>query len=137
MMYHRLKGVLVVALTLVALTARAEEPAVKKPIGKWEHTVDGIKVMVDLTADQIVLTVDVGFKIIVHGDYGMTKDGKIFAICTKVDNAGVDTAPKVDDLFSFRVVMDKDKLTISEVKPGGEEAKKFIQGEYKLVPEKK
>ncbi len=136
-MNHRLKGVLFVALALVTLTARAEEPVAKKPIGKWEHTVEGVKVTLDFAADHMVMTVDAGFKIIVDGDYGMTKEGKLFAICTKVDNGGSETAPKVDDLFSFRVLTEKDKLTISDIKPGGEEAKKFIQGEYKLVPEKK
>jgi hypothetical protein len=77
-----------------------------------------------------------GGKVVVYSDYGVTKDGVVFGICTKAVKDGID-GPSPGELFSFHIVAHKEKLTLSELKLGDDKAKSLIEGEYKLAPEKK
>jgi hypothetical protein len=124
------------ALTVVvlglAVTARGEDAAAKKPIGVWTKSVNDQKITFDFKDDGMVVTLVInGETIKAEGDYGITKEGRVFGILTKVTKPGSD-GPNEGDLFSFKVSAKDNKLTIDDLKgtKDSSEAQQLVQGEY-------
>jgi hypothetical protein len=65
-------------------------------------------------------------------DYGITKDGVVFGIITSVKKTGTDAGPSEGDLFSFKVSVDKGKLTLSDLNGTkvSDGARQLVEGEY-------
>jgi hypothetical protein len=128
-------------LVLVTTARAADEPSarVKKLLGTWTRTVNGSTVTFQFKADQLHAKVSTdGATITVEGDYGVTKDGIVFGIITKVTKVGTNDGPAEGDLFRFTFKLDKDKATLKDLKGAeGDEAKQLIQGEYQKKKETK
>ncbi len=127
-----------VVLGLMFLTAAepAPEPA-RKPLGTWEHKVADNLIRLQFTPDLLTVHIEGGAtRIDLKADYGVTRNGTVFGILTQVEKDGADS-PNAGDLFSFKVEFTKDKLTLSELKPDGDQARALLHGNYLLVPEKK
>jgi len=123
--------VAVVALTVTAVNAADKAPA-KKPIGSWKHTVGDNTVTFHFTPEIARTVVEAGGNTIeVEADYGISKDGVVFGRIFKVKKGG-DEGPSEGDLFSFKVAVDKNTLTLSDVKTANDspEVKQLLQGEY-------
>jgi hypothetical protein len=122
----------VVALVVVAAAGAADAPA-KKPIGTWARGLGENKVTFQFKADSLTCVITNGSATLeVEADYGVTKDGVIYGIITKAERKGVDGGPEKGELFSFQVKIDKETITISDLKgTDNAEAKQLIQGEYK------
>lgn len=124
-------AVMVAALGLV-VSARGEEAAAKKPIGVWTKSVNDQKITFDFKADGMVVTIALnGETIKAEGDYGITKDGRVFGILTKVTKPGTN-GPNEGDLFSFKVTVTDNKLTLDDLKGSKDssEAQQLVHGEY-------
>jgi hypothetical protein len=122
-----------VGLLLLTAAAPADEPAArtKKLLGTWERSAGGTKIMFQFKADLIRVTVeDGGTTVDVEGDYGVTKNGMVFGIVTKVTKTGTSDGPSEGDVFRFRFTPDGKKATLDELKPANEEVKKIIEGTY-------
>lgn len=135
MLTKRVAG-LVLCVFCVA-SACAEEAKSKKPLGSWERKAGDKTIQFHFKNDALsVVLKEGGNGLQVDSDYGVTKDGVVYGIVTGVKKDGVDGGPQEGHLFSFRVAVDKDTLTIKEIngseKPS-EEAKQLIEGEYKKV----
>ena len=79
----------------------------------------------------VVTLVINGETIKAEGDYGITKDGRIFGILNKVTKSGGD-GPNEGDLFSFKVKVSDNKLTIDDLRgtKDSSEAQQLVQGDY-------
>ncbi len=124
-----------VILFAVSALADAEKEGGKKPLGTWKRIAGDTTITFEIKADSAHFTVvnsNNGNTIEVEADYGVTKDGVVFGRINKVTKKGGDDGPSEGDLFSFRFSIDKDKLTVSELKTsaGGEDAKQAVEGEY-------
>ena len=126
-------AVLAVLLAAPAGLADDKKAEVKKPLGTWVREVGGNTVSFTFEADalQCVITNAGGERIIVTAPYGVAEGDTIFGLITKVEKTG--GGPEKGELFSFRFQLDKDKLTLSDLKSTAdrEEAKQLVQGEYK------
>jgi hypothetical protein len=125
------------ALGMVVLLAGAlvadEKAGVKKPLGSWKRTVGDATMTFEFKADSLRATLSAGGNMIeMHADYGMTKDGILFGRIGKVEKQGTNDGPMEGELFSFRVKVDKDTLTLSELKTHNDspEAKQLVEGDY-------
>jgi hypothetical protein len=124
---------LTLALLLTgAATAWAEEAKPKKPLGTWTKTDGDNSITFHFKSDSMLVTLkNASGSCTVDADYGITKAGVVFGVITNVKNEGIDGPPE-GMLFSFQVEVDKDTLTIKDLKgTDNEEAKKAVQGEYK------
>lgn len=126
------------SLTLAGLIVLASPATgaddVKKPAGAWTRTAGDNKITFDFKADSLHVTItNSGNSLEIVADYGLTKEGTLYGIVTKVERKGIDGGPEKGALFSFRVKMDKDTLTISDLKAteGQDESKQLVQGDYK------
>jgi hypothetical protein len=128
---------LLVLAVCFALPVNAEDAAAKKPAGSWARKAGDMTITFTFKADSLEVKVTNGATIDIQADYGLTKDGTLFGIITKATKTGTD-GPNEGDLFSFRVKLEKDTLTISDLKgtAGGEGAKNAVEGEYKPVTDK-
>jgi hypothetical protein len=120
------------------LPASAEDAPAKKPTGSWTRKAGDMTITFTFKADSLEARVTNGSTIVAQADYGMTKDGTLFGIVTKVKKEGTADGPSEGDLFSFHVKFEKDTLTISDLKgtAGGEGAKNAVEGEYKPAKDK-
>jgi hypothetical protein len=133
-------GALTVSVVLLASAApAADEPAarVKKLLGTWEHSAAGFKVTLEFKADQtLTCRVDgAPAKVLMEADYGVTKDGVVFGLVSKVTKDGTGEGPEKGELFRFEFVPEKNKATLKNLKPAGDDAKTVLEGEYKRLPE--
>jgi hypothetical protein len=91
---------------------------------------------VTITIEDDALTTEVvtgdGGVVTVHGAYGVTADGVLFGVLTKVETKG-GQGPEKGDLFSFQFKADKDVLTLSDYKGTHDSprAKQILEGDYK------
>ena len=118
--------------TPAALPAEKEEPASRRPLGTWVREAKDTTVTVTFKGDAFTFKVEGGGgTVTAHGNYGVTKDGTVFGILTRVDKSG--GGPDKGDLFSFRVKIDKGTLTVSDLNGTNvtDEARAVVQGEYK------
>jgi hypothetical protein len=128
-------AVVAVAVVGLALTAFAAEDkaAPKKPMGAWKHTAGDNTVTFHFGENTVRTVVDAnGNTIEVESDYGMSKDGVIFGRIAKVTKKGTDEGPAEGELFSLKIAIDKDTLTVSDFKSSNdrEEVKQLINGDY-------
>jgi len=128
-------------LVLVGVAPAADEPParIKKLLGTWQREAGVATVTFRFHADRLEARIEAGDATIdVTADYGVTKDGTVFAIVTNVEKKGTGDGPSVGDLFAFHLATDKDKATLKDLKgTDGEDAKRLVQGEYKRLAEKK
>jgi hypothetical protein len=129
------------ALTLACAAPAAAAADAKKPLGTWTKSEGGTTITFNIKADgmSIVLKGEGDQKIEVEADYGLSKDGVLFARISKLTKTGIDGGPDEGDLFSFRFKLDKDKLTISDLSAPktSDEAKKLVEGDFEKSKEKK
>ena len=134
-MARRLAVVLAgLTLVVVAPASRTEEAA-KKPLGTWERKVGDQTLQMQVKADGLVFKISDGSKTIeVSADYGITKTGILFGHVSKVKLEGTNDGPAEGHLFSFQFSVDKDTLTIKELKgTDNAEARQLVEGDYKKV----
>jgi hypothetical protein len=124
------------ALLLVAgsaLCGADEKPAGKsKPVGTWKRTAGDHSITFTFKADTLRVVLNAGGNTKeVEADYGVSKDGVLFGRISHARPEG--DGPSEGDLFSFRIRVDKDVLTVSELKTPHDsaEAKELVQGEYR------
>jgi hypothetical protein len=127
-------AVATLAVLTLALTALADNKETgKKPIGSWKRTAGDNTVTFHFGPDTVRTVVDAnGNTLEVEADYGMSKDGVVFGRIFKVTKKGIDEGPSEGELFSFKIAIDKETLTISDFKTQNENesAKQLVQGEY-------
>jgi hypothetical protein len=122
-------GVLTLA---IVVPAQGEDNAAKKPIGIWSRSVNDQKITFDFKDDGMMVTLVInGDTIKAEGDYGITKEGRIFGILNKVTKPGND-GPNEGDLFSFKVKVNDNKLTIDDLRgtKDSSEAQQLVHGDY-------
>jgi hypothetical protein len=136
-MSHPVKAVLaVVAVLMAGVALRAEGTPGKKPTGNWERKVGDSSVKINFKPDTVRFTVSSADATIdVDAEYSVTKDGLIYGVICKVEKKGTCGGPSEGDLFSFKCKIDKDTMTISDLKGSteSEEAKQLVQGDYKSI----
>jgi hypothetical protein len=105
-----------------------------KPIGKWKKAVGDNTITWELKQDTLNLTVLLsGNTIEMAADYAVAKDGTIYGRATKVTKKGTEDGPTEGDLFSFKAAVNKDVLTLSDLKSSAGEmsdAKALVEGDY-------
>jgi hypothetical protein len=105
-----------------------------RPFGIWKRTAGDNTVTFDIKANTMRCTIVAGGNTIeCDADYSVTKSGVIFGRLSKVTKKGGDEGPSEGDLFSFRFTLEKDTMTLSDLKTSSEtgEAKQLVEGEYK------
>lgn len=134
---HRFATAAVLAVLASVPLASAGEKAekAKRPIGEWTHIVGDFTVTFQFEHETMHLTVTKsnGEGLDVDTAYGVTADGLVFGVVTKVEKKGTDEGPEKGDLFSFECKIDKDVLTISDLtgsRPIADDAKQLIGGDY-------
>ena len=134
MMFRYATAAVLVGMAFVPLASAAEKA--KKPQGEWTHTVSDCTVTYKF--EKNTLTVDFtkgdAESVRIDAAYGMTAEGLVFGVVTKVEKKGTDAGPEKGDLFSFEVKIDNDALTVSELnssKPVSDEAKPLIMGQFR------
>jgi len=124
-------------VALLPLAAPADDAKAKKPVGTWVREVEGSKIVFEIKADAVItkLTPGGGATGTIESSYTFSDDGVLVGTITKVDANGNDGLPTPGDKFSFKVKIDKDKMTLSELKLNGNDAeggaKQLVEGEYK------
>jgi len=133
MVSRRIAVAMLAALALASSTSA--EDTVKKPLGTWERKVGDHTLQMQVKADQLVFKIAEGGRAIeVSADYGITKTGTLFGVVTKVKLEGTNDGPAEGHLFSFQFTVDKDTLTLKELKgTDNAEARQLVEGEYKKV----
>jgi hypothetical protein len=130
---------LVLGLACAVPAAAADEA--KKPLGTWTKKEGDATITFAIKADgmSVVLKGEGDRKIEVEADYGLSKDGVLFARVSKITRTGIEGGPDEGELFSFRFKLDKDKLTISDLSAPktSDEAKKLVEGDYEKEKDKK
>lgn len=128
-----------IVLALVATwslpaVAADKEPARTRPLGTWERAASDARATFTFAAESFKVVVSSGgATVTVDGDYGVTKDGTLYGIVTKVLRDGTNEGPNERDLFRFRFTLDKDKLTLKDLHPASDEVKQVLEGDYKKV----
>jgi hypothetical protein len=126
-----LPAALALCLVCAAPLAAADEP--KKPVGTWAKTEGDLTVTFVIKQDGLEVTLKGGDrKIAVTADYGLSKDGVLFARVSKITRENLDGGPDEGELFSFRYKLEKDKLVISDLMAPKttDEARKLVEGDY-------
>ena len=120
------------ALVTVSL---GEEKVTKKPLGTWVRESNGNKFVFAIKAESMTITVTTAEgSLTAEASYGVTSDGTLFGILTKVEKKGVENGPQKGDLFGFDFSANKKELTISNLKGTrtSDDAAKATEGVYAL-----
>ena len=117
----------------------AEEKVTKKPLGTWVRESGGNKLVFAIKAETMTIqmkTPEGNF--VAQANYGVTSDGTLFGILTKVESKGLENAPQKGDLFGFDFSANKSELTLSNLKGTrtSEDAAKAVEGVYALEKKK-
>ena len=128
-------AVLAVLASVPLATAADKAEKAKKPSGEWTHTVGDFTVTFKFEDETLHVEVSKnnGDCLNVDAAYGVTADGLVFGVITKVEKKGTEEGPEKGDLFSFECKIDKDVLTISELTSGkgvSDEGKQLLGGQY-------
>jgi hypothetical protein len=132
-----------VALTLLLMFVSAAPGADEKgsgkskPVGIWKRTAGDHSITFTIKGDTLQVIVKSGDRTMeFDADYGVSKDHVLFARISKAKKEG--DGPCEGDLFSFQFKVEKDTLTVSELKTSHDsaEAKDLVQGEYQRQKEK-
>jgi hypothetical protein len=129
---------LVLCCAVLAVAAERKPAAtVAKPLGTWTKTEGEASITFRIATDnmQVLLKVGDDSKTTIDCDYGLSKDGHVFARMSKVTRQGLAEGPKEGDMFAFRFKVDKGKLVISDLtgSHASEDAKRIVEGEYSKV----
>ncbi|HLJ97072.1 MAG TPA: hypothetical protein VKU02_28165 [Gemmataceae bacterium] len=127
-----------VTLTILLVTvggaagADEKDAAKSKPLGIWKRSLGDHSITFAIRPDTLQVVVKSGGNTLqLEADYGVSKDGVLFARVSKVvkDVEG----PSEGDLFSLRFKVHNDTLTVSELKSPheGDGAKELVEGEYR------
>jgi hypothetical protein len=122
-----------VAVCLVCAAPLGAADKAKTPLGTWTKTEGDFTVTFVIKKDGLDVTLKGGDrKIAVTADYGMSKDGVLFARINKITKENLDGGPEEGDLFSFRYKVEKDKLVISDLMAPktNDESRKLVEGDY-------
>jgi hypothetical protein len=126
---------LAAVLALTAGVAHAEDkksdkPKSAKPVGTWVRDLGGDnKITFAIKGDTLSVTVNNGGQTLsAEASYGVTKSGTLFGIITEKKGDG---GPAEGDLFSFKIAVSGDRMTVTDLKPDSGEAKGLVEGEYK------
>ena len=120
------------ALVMVSL---GEEKVTKKPLGTWVRESNGNKLVFAIKADSLTINMTTSEgNITAEASYGVTSDGTLFGILTKVEKKGMENGPQKGDLFAFDFSANKKELTISNLKGTrtSDDAAKAVEGVYAL-----
>lgn len=131
----RLSGIVVGLLLLTCAAPAADEPPakIKKLLGTWERTDSAFKVTLQFKADEAIITIKAGdISVSVEGEYSVAKDGTIFGVVTR-NTAG--EGPEKGEALRFDFKVDKNKATLTQLKPAADHVKLVIEGEYKRMEE--
>jgi len=112
-----------------------EKKAAKKPSGKFAREVGDRKLVFDFKADTLTIHLTEGDRrVTAHAAYGVTGDGLLFGVITRVEKKGTEDGPGKGDLFSFQFEESKTEFTISDLKGTriNDEARKLVEGVYKI-----
>jgi len=127
-------------LVFAAIPALADDKLdVKKLKGKWEREVGGNKIVFEFKDDKtmrcLMTPQGLNESAEVDCDYKLGDDGVVSLTIVKIDKKGADGLPDKDDSFTFKVALEKDVLTISDLKgsKASDDAKQFVEGDYKKV----
>src|SRR5437016_4059168 len=94
-----------------ALCRAEEQPA--KPIGTWTRQAGDHDIKFEIKPDGMRCTLKQGGSSVdIDMDYGVSKDGVLFGRIRKVEKTGTDNGPEAGELFSFRIAVNKDTLTV-------------------------
>ncbi len=133
-------GITALALTLALAVPLSAADEAKKPLGTWTKKEGDATITFTIKPDGMTVSLKGGGdnSLSVNADYGLSKDGVLFARVNKITRNGIDGGPDEGDLFSFHYKMDKDKLTISDLNAPktSDEAKKLVEGDYEKSKEK-
>ncbi len=134
-------GVLAISASLCVAENKSEAPIHKRPIGAWEKKIGDNSIVFDIAADTIKATVKTpDGTLTISSEYALTKDGStLYGVIRNVEKKGVCAGPSEGDMFNFHFKVDKDTLTIKDLKGStdSEEARQLVEGEYKAVDKKK
>jgi len=124
-------------ILFAACTTYAEESAAatQKYVGSWKRTVGDNTITFEIKSHTIHINVVAGGNTIdADADYAATKDGVLFGRIGKVMKKGTDDGPTDGDLFSFKLAVEKDTATLSDLKGTGPhenpEVKQLVEGDY-------
>ena len=129
-------AVLAVLASIPLASAADKAEKAKKPTGTWTHTVQDCTITFTITDDALrcELTKTDGTSVTTDSSYGVTPDGLVFGVITKVEKKGTDDGPEKGVLFSFQCKADKDALTVSDLTASSgvsDAGRQLLQGEYK------
>ncbi|HVS36243.1 MAG TPA: hypothetical protein VMS17_11800 [Gemmataceae bacterium] len=108
----------------------------KKPTGVWTHTVNDVTVTLTFMDDTFRTEIanSSGASMSADGSYGVTADGLVFGVITKVEKKGIDEGPDKGTLFSFQGKVDGDTLSLNDLNSStgvSDTARQLLQGDYK------
>jgi hypothetical protein len=123
-----------VTLSLVFLVCAGSALAAEKPVGKWSRSAGDAKVTFEIKNEAMRILIKAGDRTIeVDADYAVSKDGHLFGRISKVSTSGAEGGPSEGDLFGFRFKVEKDKMTVSDLKSShgvNDEARQTVEGDY-------
>jgi len=126
------------ALVLLAFVTplRAEDKVdAKKLKGTWVREVDNNKISFEFKDEKTFRCYlkpgGVEDGPVIDCEFTLDKDGVMDFTITEIDKKNVENLPDKGAKFSFKIVVEKDKMTISDLKGTEDEgAKQLVQGEY-------
>jgi hypothetical protein len=128
--------------TLGGLTARAaDEKKASKLDGTYSKSAGGMDVTFEFKGDKVgvVLVNGSGDGVGVDATFTIDEKGLLKGTVEKSEKKGngAGDGPPKGDKFSFKVVVTKDGIKISDLESnGGEEVKQLVEGDYKKVTKK-
>ena len=124
---------------VLASASFAEEKVAKKPLGTWARENNGHKFVFAIKAETLTIHMtNAQGSLVAEANYGVTSDGTLFGILTKVETKGIENGPQKGDLFGFDFSANKTELTLSNLKGTrtSEGAAKTVEGVYALEKKK-
>ncbi len=114
---------------------QAEDKAVAKLTGTWTRKLDNdVTITFTFKGDKANCEVVTGSgaSIVTQSSFGVTEEGTLFGILTKVEKTGTDNGPEKGELIGFDFKVEKDKMTITNYKGSADrpEAKQVVEGDY-------
>jgi hypothetical protein len=135
-----IRAVSIACCLALPIIVQAEEKVAKKPVGTWVREVGKTKLRFAFKADKVTITLgSEDGSVSAEAAYGVTADGTLFGVLTKVDTKGLEGGPTKGDLFSFDFSAGKSEMTISSLKGTrlNEDAARIVEGVYSLEKKKK
>jgi hypothetical protein len=133
----RFPALLLACVTMTMTVGAADKPADKapaKPIGTWTREISGHTLTWTFNEDnsfKLKVNLSDGNDAEVEGNYGVTKDGTLFAIMTKAKTS-IEGGPEKGDLFSFSFKVSGKELTLGDAAGTkiNDQARGLVEGTY-------